>query len=287
VGLDGSDESVAAARWGAGEAVRRGLPLCLLHADEGLPTDASTLPELEAPRLRARDIVRGATDDLAGRCPQLHPTVRLVARPAAEALLTAGAEAELLVLGSQAFGAVGGLMAGSVAMSVVAHATRPVVLVRAGQRAEDVPHGAGPGGVPAGAPHVVVGVDTAQPCDDVLSFAFESASLRSAALEVVRTWRPGHGHAPEARAGVSSREDVERGLAAALRPWREKYPGVAVRATVGDGRPAENLTRAAADACLLVVGRRTRPERLGMHIGPVAHAVIQDVPCPVAVVPHA
>ncbi|MFJ9846630.1 universal stress protein [Kitasatospora sp. NPDC101155] len=40
-------------------------------------------------------------------------------------------------------------------------------------------------------------------------------------------------------------------------------------------------------ARLLVVGRRTRWLPLGAHLGPVAHAVIHHVRCPVAVVPYA
>ncbi|GGW08713.1 hypothetical protein GCM10010230_56220 [Streptomyces narbonensis] len=50
------------------------------------------------------------------------------------------------------------------------------------------------------------------------------------------------------------------------------------------GRAAEHLIDAAADAPLLVVGRR-RAAR-GSHIGSTTHAVIHHAPCPVAVVPH-
>ncbi|MGP4051269.1 universal stress protein [Streptomyces sp. 2A115] len=43
-GLDGSRESLAAAGWAAREALRRGLPLRLVHAREGLPYAPMTRP---------------------------------------------------------------------------------------------------------------------------------------------------------------------------------------------------------------------------------------------------
>ena len=289
VGLDGSRESLAAADWAAGEALRRGVPLRLVHAWEGLPSDASSLPELEAPRYWARRILRGAMDQVNERYPQIYLSAEQIARPAADALVAAGAEGELLVLGSRAFSGLGGFMAGSVALATVSRATRPVVLIRADRTAEDDHVPDGEGGPPARTPYrdVVVGVDCAQPCEDLLAFAFESAALRSAPLRVVHAW-----HVPYAQTGAVARmssvarQAAEQALDAMLRPWREKYPTVKVQELVENGRPAQQLLDASQDAALLVVGRRLRPAGLGTHTGPVAHAVMHHVRCPVAVVPH-
>nr|WSY51061.1 universal stress protein [Streptomyces sp. NBC_00886] len=287
VGLDGSRESLAAADWAAREALRRGVPLRLVHAWEAASPEASTLPELEAPRFWARRILRGAMDRLNERYPQVYLSAEQIARPPADALVSAGAEAELLVLGSRAFSGVGGFLAGSVALATVAHATRPVVLVRADEtpaservpEADDVPNHRGP------YREVVVGVDMKHRCEEVLAFAFESAALRSAPLCVVHAW-----HLPLALGSGSQdaigQEDTEQALAAMVRPWREKYPTVEVREQVVNDRPAQLLPHAAADACLLVVGRRIRPARLGTHTGPVTHTVMHHVRCPVAIVPH-
>ncbi|MFE0252347.1 universal stress protein [Streptomyces sp. NPDC059010] len=290
VGLDGSRESLAAADWAAREALRRGRPLRLVHAWEGgASPETSELPELEAPRHRARRILRGAVDRLDERCPQVHPSAEQISRPAADALAAAGAEAELLVLGSRAFSGFGGFMAGSVALATVARATRPVVLVRADQPLEDEHEPDAQGRPSAHTPYrpVVVGVDPAQSCEELLAFAFESATLRAAPLRVVYAWQlPYMPHALEAKARRGVRAGAERVLDSVLGPWREKYPAVRVTRLVEEGRPAQHLLHAAQDAGLLVVGRRIRPSRTGVHTGPVAHAVMHHARCPVAIVPH-
>ncbi|WP_405521758.1 universal stress protein [Streptomyces canus] len=289
VGLDGSRESLAAADWAAREALLRGLPLRLVHAWEGLPSDAADLPELEAPRYWARRILRAAMDRLAEKYPQLSLSGDQIARPAADALVTAGAESELLVLGSRAFSGFGGFMAGSVASATVAHAVRPVVLVRTDRSTEDDPF---PDAEhrPSGDTQyraVVVGLDPAHSCEELLAFGFESAALHAAPLRVVHAWQlPFMPVAAEATARRAVREATARQLAPVLRPWREKYPTVELHELVDEGRPAQRLLDVSKDAGLLVVGRRIRPARLGTHTGPIAHAVMHHAVCPVAVVPH-
>jgi nucleotide-binding universal stress UspA family protein len=293
VGLDGSHESLAAADWAAREALLRGLPLRLVHAWQGLSSDAPELPELEAPRSWAQRILRGAMDQLNERYPQVPLSADQIARPAPEALVEAGAEAELLVLGSRAFSPFGGFLAGSVALATVAHVTRPVVLVRAGQTADDERTANAEGRPSPRGPFrdVVVGVDPAHPCEELLTFAFESARLRSASLRVVHAWQLAYGHVPgtptDTQAEVTSQADAHRSLASMLQPWREKYPAVEVRELVEHGRAAHRLLHAAQDAGLLVVGRRMRPARFGTHTGSVAHAAMHHARCPVAIVPHA
>lgn len=293
-GLDGSPESVAAADWAAREALRRGWPLRLVHAWEGLPeegTDPAALPELQAPRHRGHRALRSVSDRLDERYPQLAVTTEQLRRPPGPALLAEAEDAALLVLGSRGFGGVGGLLAGSVAMTTVAHAGRPVVLVRAGHREEDEHLPARSGAPSARTPcrDVTVALDVDGPCDDVLEFALRAAQVRGAPLRAVHAW-----HVPyrqglvdaEERARVRAR--AERELAALLEPWRGKYPGVFVRETVTEGRAAHMVAKAASGAGLVVVGRRRRRRgAVGSHLGPVAHTLIHDVTCPVAVVPHA
>jgi nucleotide-binding universal stress UspA family protein len=60
----------------------------------------------------------------------------------------AGAEgADVIVVGSHARGPIGRLLLGSVSSYVVDHGSRPVVVIRPGQRLEDVWPAASPGAI--------------------------------------------------------------------------------------------------------------------------------------------
>ncbi|MDR6975952.1 nucleotide-binding universal stress UspA family protein [Streptomyces sp. 3330] len=290
-GLDGSRESLAAADWAAREALRRGLPLRLVHAWEGLPDDDGDagLPEIRAPQYHARRVLRGALDLLTARYPRLYVAAEQVRRQPGPALVAEAQDAELMVVGYQGTGSVGGFLTGSVAQHVVAHADRPVVLVRAGETVADehLPDGSHKPSAATPFRDVAVAVDTGPPCDDVLDFAFHAAELRRAPLRVVHAW-----HVPLAKGvpGVEERTRIrtaaERELTELLAPWQEKYPGVVVRENLHEGRAAHVLVRAAGGAGLLVVGRRRRRAAVGTHTGPVAHALFHHVRRPVVSVPH-
>ncbi|MDQ0958145.1 nucleotide-binding universal stress UspA family protein [Streptomyces sp. B4I13] len=288
-GLDGWRESAAAADWAAREALRRGLPLRLVHAWEGLSDEEAALPELKVPQYRARRILRGAMDRLTERYPQVYISAEQLRLSPARALESEAEEAELLVLGSQGFGAVGGFFAGSVAMATVAHVQRPVVLVRAGNRAEDERFPDADGRPPDRTPYrvVVLAVDLDDPCDTLIGFGFEAAACRNATLRVVYVRHTARfPSATAAPARDMDQAEADRALGAALQPWREKFPTVRVQALAVNGGPAQGIMKASRDAGLLVVGRRPRHAAVGARTGPVAHAVIHHVGCPVAVVPH-
>ncbi|MET7380599.1 universal stress protein [Streptomyces sp. NPDC005526] len=290
-GLDGSREGLAAAHWAAREALRRGLPLRLVHAWEGLPDRdaAAGLPEVRVPQFQARRVLRAAADQLSELYPQLQIVAEQVRKQPGPALLDEAEHAELLVLGSQGLGSVGGFVAGSVAMSTVAHADRPVVLVRAEETAESehLPDGTGKPSARTPARDVAVAVDVGGPCDALLEFAFRAAELRRAPLRVVHAWHvPLTEGLPDAGHRARIRQEAERELTALVEPWRRKFPSVFVEETLHEGRPAHVLVRAAAGAGLLVVGRRRRHAAVGSHTGPVAHALIHHVSRPVALVPH-
>ncbi|MFC8672727.1 universal stress protein [Streptomyces griseorubiginosus] len=290
VGWDGSTRSIAAADWAAREALRRGLSLEVVQAWEGVtsPCDRER-PELNAPRCLARHALSEAADRLRATYPKLSMSTRHVAGSATDVLIAVGAEAELLVLGSRAVGGVGGFIAGSVAQVVVGHVARPVVLVRDRGTSEDEHPPDAEGGPSVHTPcrDVVVGVDPGHASEELLVFAFESAAMRDAPLRVVHTWRPPYVQAAAAaRAHRAVAASAARSLAAAVAPWREKFPAVDVQELVVEGRASQALPAAAQEAGLLVVGRRIRSGRLGAHTGSVTHAAIHRARCPVVVVAH-
>jgi nucleotide-binding universal stress UspA family protein len=75
-------------------------------------------------------------------------------------------------------------------------------------------------------------------------------------------------------------------IESALAPWREKFSGVEVIEQNAIGNAGSHLVDAAADASLVVVGRRIRHAPIGTRIGPVTHAVLHHSTAPVAVIPH-
>ncbi|MFF9126371.1 universal stress protein [Streptomyces sp. NPDC014889] len=293
VGVDGSAESLAAVEWAAREAVRRDRPLRLVHARNWTRGQAESEPAHAAQRHLARRTLRQAEEHLRGSVPDVDLTDEQVDGPATAALLKVTEQAELLVVGSRGLSGFTGVLVGSVAQGVVAMAPRPVVLVRAGEEAEDehFPAGDGRPSTSTGFRDVVLGIDLADACDEVIEFAFEAARLRHARLRVVYAWQPPSAISlgPGDIGLIDDPEQAEewRGfLSAVLKAWREKYPGTEVLETVVEGKASTVLARAASAASLLVVGRRLSDRPAVARIGPVTHAAVHHVRCPLAVVPH-
>jgi len=292
-GVDGSAESLAAAEWAAREAVRRERPLRLLHAWNWHPRQGEGEPANAAQRHLARRVLRQAEEHVRITCPDVRLYDEQVEGPATAALLKAAKRADLLVLGSRGLSGFTGFVVGSVALGVVAQATRPVVLVRAGEEAEDehLPAADGSESTRTGYRDVVLGIDLGDSCDEVIAFAFQEAWLRRARLRVVYAWQapsplslgPGDlGLVSEPRRA----EEWLGFLSAVLQVWRDKYPDVEVLESAVAGKASNALVRAASPASLLVVGHRLAERPVAPRTGPVTHAAIHHVGCPVAVVPH-
>ncbi|MGW3507575.1 universal stress protein [Streptomyces sp. NPDC000994] len=295
VGLDGSPESKAAAEWAAREAELLGLPVRLVHVGEPVPEPPAQAPLLgaETYRHRTERVPREAAEGLRLRHPGVEVRAEHLPGRPAEILTDEAADAELLVLGSRALGGLGGFLAGSVGLSVVARAERPVVLVRAGEQAADE-HERDPAGIPSAAAAfrpVVLGLDTAHPDEDLIRFAFEAAARRGTSLRVVHGWYPplyyGYGVPADAELLTSPVVAEAARLTEVLCPWRRKYPDVEVAEVSRPGSAAELLVDASREASLVVVGRRERRNPLGARIGHVTHSVLHHAAAPVAVVAHA
>ncbi|MFF4804338.1 universal stress protein [Streptomyces sp. NPDC001351] len=294
VGLDGSPESHAAAEWAAREADLRGLPLKLVHVWEAAPDPLAQAPLLGAETLQhwTERVPREAAEGLRLRHPGVEViTEHFTGRPA-EVLAAQAKEAELLVMGSRGLSGIGGFLVGSVGYEVVAHADRPVVLVRAGEQAADE-HEPDPVGVPSAAgPYlpVLLGLDADSADEALIGFAVDEAVRRSTSLRVVHGWNP----SPYISYGVPADYELHRSLARqhadaltdVMRPWRQKFPDLSITEESRYGSPASFLVDASGSASLVVVGRRHRHGPLRPHIGPVTHAVLHHATAPVVVVAH-
>jgi nucleotide-binding universal stress UspA family protein len=284
VGLDGSPESLAAARWAAGEAERRGFTLRLLHAWPLLAAEPPGVPPEADQNYWARRIVHKTRAELQARHPGLSVVDDLVADDAEQALLRAASESEMVVLGSRGLLPVESYFLGDISMPVVAHAERPVVLVRAGG------DGDGPQPDRTGAGGVAVALKLHGPCDDLLEFGFRTAAARGVPLRAVHgrslpvdayvPWGVDHEVAEEVA------QEAQQLLDRTLRPWRDRFPQVETVDSLALISPAKAVVQAAEDVDLLVVGRRRHRRPLAPHLGSVAQAAIHHAHCPVAVVPH-
>ncbi|MFF4427364.1 universal stress protein [Streptomyces sp. NPDC001549] len=284
VGVDGSPESRAAADWAAREAVRRDLPLRVVHAWLWQPLALPLVQDRGTEARRAEDILKEAEGELTDRYPGLTVTVEVLSDAVVPALLHAAKGAELLVLGTRGHSALAGFLLGSYGRQVIAAAECPVVSLRSAH------------GRPVALPElgeVVVGQQGGvEESAEVLRIAFEAAAAREVPLRAVRAWSlpPVYGYSPgsmwiaEQFGGLEPYEKAA--LEQALEPWRLRYPEVDVVEHVERGSAGHVLLTASSDAQLLVVGRRVRESSVGAHIGSVAHAVLHHSACPVAVVPH-
>ncbi|MEJ3653271.1 universal stress protein [Actinomycetes bacterium KLBMP 9759] len=279
VGIDGSPSALQAVRWAAPEARRRGVPLRVVIAftwgeDE---RHAGDPPH----RLGHRDVLlaqaRGHLAVAAQAVGRIDRDVaverQLIVAPASEALAAEAERAQLLVLGSAGQSRLGGLIAGSVAVRVVANATCPVVVVRGRvPRDPELP--------------VVVGVDGSEAAERALEFAFATADAWSAPLLAVHV-RPASDRDPTTAHAVlrgSAEDPAEETLAEQVARWSDKYPDVGVASIVARGRIAHCLLARAKAAQLVVVGSRGRRPAAAAVLGSVSAALVHRSPCPVAVI---
>ena len=267
VGYDGSPSSRSALMLAAGEAVRRGRHLLVVHALE-TTWDQDREGTSRDPLAQALHLVRPliSGDGVA---------VRDGLGAAADVLLTQAENADLLVVGRGEPGLLG-WFAGSVAVDVICRAHCPVIVVT-----DPGPHVAHDG-------PVVAGIDRIS-ADVVLEAAFLEADLRDSDLIVVHSWSPLHWLGPDGIETIHlddelTQDQQERWLREVIAPFQAKYPGVPVTEAPREGKAATLLAQSSGSASLLVVGTRGRGPVSGLLLGSVGQKLLRHALCPVMVV---
>ncbi|MBP2703928.1 universal stress protein [Microbispora sp. RL4-1S] len=275
-GVDGSRAGLEAAVWAAREAAMRHVPLRVVHAIHAWTGAAVVDPRIgavaewmrrEAGALLAETVTRARHE-----APGIEVEAVTLDGDPRRALVDAAGRTDLLVVGNHGLGGFRGLLLGSVAYGVVAHAACDVVVVRelpAVERNE-----------------LVVGVAGSPGGRAVLAFAFAEASLRNARLRAVHAWSPPVSVSVlTPGADEASEEQSEtRLLTEALAGWRERYPEVEVIEEVARGHPVDVLRASCAGADLLVLGSHGDGEFAGLVLGSVSQAMLHHAPCPLVIV---
>jgi nucleotide-binding universal stress UspA family protein len=278
--VDGSECALQAVRWAAAEARRRQRPLRLVAAhawpaggligDPGLGVD---------PQAVLRDVVLGHLAAAAAAAAAVAPDLEVdqveVSGLPVSVLQGESTRAEMVVLGDRGLGGFSGLLVGSVAVALTAHAACPIAVVRGPEPDPTTPR----------PEPVVVGVDGSPASGAALGVAFEAAALRGVPLVAVHAWhdlRIDPTMTPLVDWDVVEAREREV-LAERLAGWDRQYPDVTVRRLVIRDRPAHALVQESARAQLVVVGCRGRGGLAGMLLGSVSQALLHHAACPVMV----
>ncbi|UNZ17310.1 universal stress protein [Streptomyces sp. 891-h] len=282
VGVDGSPSSLEAVDVAAREARLRGGSLRVVHAfvwpTTKVPLGSSATGP---PEEGMRSLADRTTEEAAARAKSVQPTVEVthavVPGEPLSVLATESRDAELVVVGTRGLGGFTGLLVGSVAVYLSAHAECPVLVTR-GRKHPDGP--------------VLLGVDGSEVGDAAVGWAFKEASLRGAALVALHNWNAWMGpigvgpgiQVPTYYDVDLYRAEEERVLATAIAGWREQYPDVEVTPRLVQEYTRQALIAASEESQLLVVGARGRGGFTGLLLGSVSQAVLHHAHCPVAVV---
>ncbi|MER7080228.1 Nucleotide-binding universal stress protein, UspA family [Saccharopolyspora kobensis] len=283
-GVDGSAVALNAARWAAREAARRRSGLRIVYAD---PTTTPVLPELpglhwpKEHREQVREQVAHCLDVAAGAAREQAPDLAVDAAACAGSpvlvLIDESRAADLVVVGDRGFGGFTGLLAGSVAVKIAAHAKCSVAVV---------PDTGDPLSFPVTGP-VLAGIDDDLSADLVLAQAFAAAAHWDVPLHVVHTWEVVGLDLKWLRSRLPSDvvgDTAVRFVAEVLAGWSERYPDVEVLRFIGRGTPTTELLSRAREAQLAVVGARGRSGVAGAHLGSTSHKLLHHSPCPVLIV---
>ena len=279
VGVDGLPPSTAAVALAVRTAVERHRPVRVVHAFVWPLLNVPLGPSPYGPpqgglRHAAEKIVNEAVAYARGCDPRVAVCGEVINGGVSAVLVAESRRAFAVVLGDRGLGGFSGLLVGSVAVQVAAHAGCPVLVAR-GTARENGP--------------VVVGVDGSPNSDRAVAFAAQEAVLRKTDLRAVHAWTglvsTGPGdilplvYDPEFVA-----EEESRLLFEATAGLAERHPDLIVGHRVVRGRAARTMIAQSHGAQLVVVGERGRGGFTGLLLGSVSQALLHHADCPVAVV---
>lgn len=279
-GVDGSEQALAAAHYAAALAKRRQAPLRLIYVFESIfygygPMTMGGGYGVADEQLRRA--VTGTLGEITREITSTHPDIEVESKlregGAAASLIAESQEAEATVVGSRGLGGFAELMLGSVSAQVATHGRGVIVVVR-------------PEPVPGGP--VLVGLDGSKPSLAALEYAVaEAVSLGVTLVVGSAYWEEpwGFHKEPKTEPAVAAAHRAETTVEEAMKPWREKHPGLRVEIrALHSMNPAHSLVEESAHAGLTVIGSRGHGGFTGLLLGSVGRTLVHHAHSPVAVV---
>jgi nucleotide-binding universal stress UspA family protein len=275
VGIDGSPSSIQALEWAAREAALEQRPLALLHTFhvEGIYWMPAMGYEPAEIRSLLREDGTKLLDAAEQRATEITPGLDLYrvmgdADPRT-ALIEASHQASMIVLGSRGRGPLASTFLGSVGVTVLRHATCPVVVRR--PEHDHVSRG------------VIVGTDLADSSRPVLEYAYRLAAVRHLPLTVLVDHEPSvflHGEDVE----VLDRVPRER-VAQWMADLHAKFPEVRVTEEESVETVVKGLIRKGTEKDVVVVAGTGAGALAAALRRSAAVTVVENVPSTVVVVP--
>ncbi|MEO7121747.1 MAG: universal stress protein [Lacisediminihabitans sp.] len=135
VGVDGSESSLAALRWGQRLSAALNLDIQVISVWQYPVMALGTFYPIEgwSPEEDTKQILAGVVQTVFGDTPPLSLSTLVRSGPAAPALIEESEGAEMLIVGSRGRGGFVGLLLGSVSSTVSEHAHCPVLVVHEAQ----------------------------------------------------------------------------------------------------------------------------------------------------------
>ncbi len=279
VGLDGSDGSRAAMRWAATHREHFGpiQPVVAWRYPWWLVPNpfpgAPAPPPVEQFQRRAESQARAELELLAIE-PVADPIVCQAS--AGPTLVTIGARANLVAVGTRGRDAVRGTLLGSTGMHLVTHSKVPVVVVP-----RDLPM------TPRRGP-VVVGVDGSANADEALRWAMQHTPADTELVAVISYLDPVDlslraDPGPPSEAAKGADRLLRAAVADARRAVGPTAHAVSLRTLYGE--PRQVLGELAADAQMLVVGARGHRGVAHLLLGSTTDVLVRNPAAPTVVVP--
>jgi nucleotide-binding universal stress UspA family protein len=277
-GIDGSANAVRAACWAAAVAGRLGAPLRLIHARPDIGpnlTEAAAAFRAVAMTYHAENADRFLKEAEAAvhvAHPELTVSTTATSEAVDGALITASADARLIVLGSIDLSPAVAVLLGSTTLRVTSNARCPVIVWR-GTEIQ-----------PSKAP-IVVGLDESPSAAVALDVAFDLAACFDAPVNVVHSWTmvslPGEvrGFPDWEEVNAATRTRIEAIVANAER----HHPGLKVTTSWESPGASRALLDHVGNAQLVAVGNRGRSALTAAVMGSTSLNLLHHSRIPVMV----